>query len=241
MTHEAPLDGVAMQGSLAGGTAPRSRLPQVTFVADLVCPWCYLGFERLQAVAAREPFRLVWHPFLLNPHLPPDGIPRSVYVERKFGAGYAEEAQRRAVRAAATEGLELKLERIRRQPSTVLAHALLLRSGEHLAEAARALYEAFFRDGRDLGSLTVLADVGGRFGIGIDEVRSASARVTAAHDTACRSGINGVPLFLFGEDHAIAGAQPAAATLALLRLERYRLNVAATGAAGAEDQGLQAS
>jgi predicted DsbA family dithiol-disulfide isomerase len=229
LTREAPQEGVAMQRSLAGATAPRSRLPQVTFVADLVCPWCYLGFERLQAVAAREPFRLVWHPFLLNPHLPPDGIPRSVYLERKFGAGYAEEAQRRAVRAAAAEGLELKLDRIRRQPSTVLAHALLLRSGEHLAAAARALYEAFFRDGRDLGSVTVLADIGARFGIGIDEVRSASARVGASHDAACRSGIDGVPLFLFGEDHAIAGAQPPACLEALLQLERYRLSLAEPG------------
>ena len=226
MTREAPQQGAAMQRSLTGGAAPRSRLPQVTFVADLVCPWCYLGFERLQAVAAREPFRLVWHPFLLNPHLPPDGIPRSVYLERKFGAGYAEEAQRRAVRAATAEGLELKLDRIRRQPSTVLAHAFLLRSGEHLAAAARALYEAFFRDGRDLGSVTVLAEIGGRFGIGIDEVRSASARVTAAHDAACRSGIDGVPLFLFGEDHAIAGAQPPACLEAMLQLERYRLALA---------------
>jgi predicted DsbA family dithiol-disulfide isomerase len=111
----------------------------------------------------------------------------------------------------------------------VLAHALLLRSGEHLAAAARALYEAFFRDGRDLGSVTVLAEIGGGFGIGIDEVRSAAARVTAAHDAACRAGIDGVPLFLFGDDHAIAGAQPATCLEALLHLERYRLALAEAG------------
>jgi predicted DsbA family dithiol-disulfide isomerase len=218
-----------MQRSLAGGTAPRSRLPQVTLVADLVCPWCYLGFHRLQAVAAREPFRFVWHPFLLNPQLPTDGVPRSIYLERKFGAGYAEDAQRRAARAAAAEGLDLRLDRIERQPSTVLAHALLLRAGEHLPAAARALYEAFFRDGRDLGSATVLAEIGGRFGIGIDEIRSAAARVRTAHDAACRAGIDGVPLLLFGDDHAIAGAQPPACLEALLHLERYRLALAEEG------------
>jgi predicted DsbA family dithiol-disulfide isomerase len=44
----------------------------------------------------------------------------------------------------------------------------------------------------------------------------------AFHDAACRSGVDGVPVFLFGDDHAIAGAQPPACLEALLHLERYR-------------------
>ena len=42
------------------------------------------------------------------------------------------------------------------------------------------------------------------------------------HASAFQSGISGVPVLVFGEDHVIAGAQPVEAVAALLDLERYR-------------------
>ena len=49
-------------------------VPVVCFIADLVCPWCYIAFMRLQRTVAAAGAAMVWHPFLLNPHVPPRGV-----------------------------------------------------------------------------------------------------------------------------------------------------------------------
>ena len=224
---------------LAPSAAPASSLPVVRLVADLACPWCYVGLHRLLTLAPREPpFRLAWHPFLLNPHLPAGGVPRPLYLERKFGgAAQADAVYRRAAATAAAQGLELRLDRIRVQPDTRLAHAALLDAGARLPELVSALFAAFFRDGSDLGDPEVLAALGRRLGFDVPEPAAAAARVGAMHEAACRAGIDGVPVFVFGEDHVSAGAQPSECLAALLRLERYRVS----GASGAAAQGRQAS
>ncbi len=221
----------------AAAATPASSLPSVRVVADLACPWCYVGLHRLLTLAPREPFRLAWHPFLLNPHLPAGGVPRPLYLERKFGGpAQADAVHRRAAATAAAQGLELRLDRIRVQPDTRLAHAVLLEAGApRLPELALALFAAFFRDGSDLGDPEVLGVLGSRLGFPLPEPEAAAARVAAMHDAACRAGIDGVPVFLFGEDHVIAGAQAAECLEAMLRLERYRVS----GAGNA--QGRQAS
>jgi len=51
----------------------------VDLIADLACPWCYIGLARLDRARAMRPdwpVRLRWWPFLLNPSLPPEGMDR---------------------------------------------------------------------------------------------------------------------------------------------------------------------
>ena len=50
----------------------------IDVVSDVVCPWCYIGKRRLEAALARLretepdlPVEVRWHPFQLNPDLPP--------------------------------------------------------------------------------------------------------------------------------------------------------------------------
>jgi predicted DsbA family dithiol-disulfide isomerase len=202
-------------------------LPQVRLVGDLVCPWCYLAFHRLMRVAEEAPFGFTWHPFLLNPNLPPSGIPRHDYVLRRYGSIHgAEPGQRRAIIAAGEDGLEINPARIEREPSTVLAHGLLLRAGPRLPALARALFEAYFRDGQDIGNPVVLRPLAAQFSL---ELTGASiATVTSMHEAACRAGVEGVPMIIVGDDHVIAGAQPLPALSALLTLERYRIGLTLT-------------
>ncbi len=60
----------------------------IEIVADLVCPWCYLGLVRLQRALAFRPARrprILWRPFLLNPDVPPEGIPLPLYLSAASG------------------------------------------------------------------------------------------------------------------------------------------------------------
>ncbi|MEN0072904.1 MAG: DsbA family oxidoreductase [Paracraurococcus sp.] len=197
---------------------PRTRLP-IEVVFDLVCPWCCLGIRRLRRMLRSRPdvaAELVWRPFLLNPDLAPQGVPRQEYLVRKFGG---EERARRLHGTIAelgrAEGLEFRFDRIRRVPHSLDAHRLVRWSGRFgMADAmVDILFEAYFTEGADIGDATVLAGVAGRLGLDMPAARrflATAAEVEAVHSDnlrAHRLGINGVPCFVVAGRHAIAGAQ----------------------------------
>lgn len=191
---------------------------QVDFVADLACPWCYLGLVRLDRARAMRPEWLVrvrWRPFFLNPHMPPEGMDRATYVRRKFG-GNAKEVYQRIEESGRADGIEFAFERMPRTPNTTLAHRLILFAEEQGAGDAviRALFRALFQEGRDVSRRNVLTAVAAEAGLDSDAVSEflSSERlereVIAAHQQAERAGIHGVPVFIVEREHAITGAQP---------------------------------
>jgi predicted DsbA family dithiol-disulfide isomerase len=191
---------------------------QIDFVADLACPWCYLGLVRLDRARAMRPDRPVrvrWHPFFLNPHLPPEGMDRATYVRRKFGAD-ARQVYRRIEEAGREDGVDFAFARMPRTPNTTLAQRLILFAEEQgrADPVIRALFRALFQDGRDVGRPEVLATIAGEAGLDRDEVNAFLAgdrlerEVIAAHQQADRAGIHGVPVFIVEREHAITGAQP---------------------------------
>jgi predicted DsbA family dithiol-disulfide isomerase len=197
---------------------PKARL-SIEVVHDLVCPWCFLGVRRLMRTMRRRPdilFDLVWRPFLLNPDMPRGGMSRPDYVVRKFGG----EDRARRLYASITEigrgeGVLFRFDRVRRTPSSIDAHRLVRFAARYgRADAmVEALFSAHFTDGRDIGDHSVLVAVAeacgldgaavARFLPSEDETDLVHADNLRAH----RLGINGVPCFVVGGRHAIAGAQ----------------------------------
>jgi predicted DsbA family dithiol-disulfide isomerase len=137
-------------------------------------------------------------------------------VVRKFGG---EERASRLYASIAeigrAEGVLFRFDRIRRTPSSVDAHRLVRwavaygRGGE----VVEALFSAHFTDGRDIGDAQVLAAVAVACGLDGNEALRflySDAEIDAVHAEnlrAHRLGINGVPCFVVGGRHAIAGAQ----------------------------------
>jgi predicted DsbA family dithiol-disulfide isomerase len=191
---------------------------RIDFVADLACPWCFLGLVRLdraRAMRPDSPVRVRWRPFFLNPHMPPERMDRATYVRRKFG-GNAKEVYRRIEDSARADGVEFAFERMPRTPNTTLAHRLILFAEERGAAdpVVRALFRALFQEGRDVGRPEVLAAVAEEAGLEREEVSEflsddrLEREVLAAHQEAERIGIQGVPAFIVDREHAITGAQP---------------------------------
>ncbi len=199
--------------------APAKARLTVEVVHDLVCPWCYLGTRRLLRTLRRRPdllVELVWRPFLLNPDMPRVGMARSDYVVRKFGG---EDRARRLYNSITeigrAEGLQFRFDRVRRTPSSVDAHRLV-RWAARFGRAngvVEALFAAHFADGRDLGEAGVLCAIAASCGLDPNAARAMLAGdaeldgVHADNLRAHRLGINGVPCFVVGGHHAIAGAQ----------------------------------
>ena len=197
---------------------PKARL-SIEIVYDLVCPWCFLGVNRLLRTLHRRPdmlYDLTWQPFLLNPDMPRAGMARPDYIIRKFGG---EERARRLYASISeigrAEGLLFRFDAIRRTPNSLDAHRLVrfaTRFGR-ADTAVAALFSAHFTEGRDIGDLQVLGEIADTNGLdaraaewfltGDEEIDAVHADNLRAH----RLGINGVPCFVIDGAHAIAGAQ----------------------------------
>jgi predicted DsbA family dithiol-disulfide isomerase len=202
----------------------------VDVVSDVVCPWCYIGKHRLEAalreLAGRDAdVRPVvrWHPFQLNPDLPPAGIDRRSYLERKFGGAVrADQIYARVRAAAAQTGLEFHLDAITRQPNTLDAHRLVAwvqaERGDATALVER-LFRAYFVEGRRIGEVDTLAELAGEVGVDVDATRTflASDRlrgvIAQADERARELGITGVPFFIFNGRVALSGAHEPATIL----------------------------
>jgi predicted DsbA family dithiol-disulfide isomerase len=154
-----------------------------------------------------------WLPFQLNPDLPPRGIAREEYIERKFGRGGAHNYSR--VAGVGKEvGIDFAFDAITVQPNTVDAHRLMAYGAKQGREdeVAESLFRAYFLEGADLTDPQKLADVGERAGLdraalesflNSDEDRD---QVLSGDIEARRAGIGGVPFFIFNRSVAVSGA-----------------------------------
>jgi predicted DsbA family dithiol-disulfide isomerase len=202
----------------------------VDLIADLACPWCYLGLVRLdraRAMRPHRPVRLRWRPFFLNPHMPPEGMDRQAYLRTKFGGdATAKRIYERIVASGRADGVEFAFERMTRTPNTLLAHRLILFADQqgHAEAVIRALFQALFVAGRDIGLGEELVEIGTAAGLDPAAVAAFLAgdrcrsEVVAAHRQAERLGVHGVPVFVVDDQHVIAGAQPAEVLVGLLDL-----------------------
>jgi predicted DsbA family dithiol-disulfide isomerase len=192
----------------------------VDFVADVVCPWCYIGFRRLQQTLAMRPgvqpvFR--WRPYQLNPELPEEGVDRKALMAAKFGADPDRMAGMQAALQdqAAEAGLDLKFDQLEKSPNTNAAHRLIVWAeleGKG-PEAAEAVMHAYWTELRDIGDPEVLADIAADLGMDREAVarryREGAGRdfVNQACETAARAGVQGVPFMIFADKVAISGAR----------------------------------
>ena len=192
----------------------------VDVFADIACPWCYIGEANLAAALAARPHLGVerrWRPFQLQPGLPREGTPRDAFFERKFGGAEAMDAAfDHVTRAGRAAGLAFRFDRLAGAPNTTDAHRLVL-LGETYGrafETADALFEGYFADGRDLSDAQDLVAIAEHAGLPGADARALlgdgrfEADVRRSQEVAARSGISGVPLYLFGGQFALSGAQP---------------------------------
>ena len=201
---------------------------KLDILSDPICPWCLIGKTRLDRALEQRPdhpFAIEWHPFQLNPDMPPGGMDRRAYLAAKFGSGEAAaEAYARIDAAARETGIEIDWSRIARTPSTLDAHRLIHWAGIERRQGVvvDALFDAHFREGRDIGDHDVLADIADSAGMDAAATRrllSGDADVDdiRARDAHSRDrGVTGVPTFIVANQHVVPGAQDTALWLQLI-------------------------
>ncbi len=190
--------------------APSRATIKLRVVADYICPWCYIGSARAYRIAQELAIQLEPWPYELLPYLPKEGLPREVALGRHYPEAYL----RRLQDEAASDGLTFQVPL--RVPNTHLAHEAVqfaLEKGRGW-EMHRALYEAYWARGEDIGEAQVLVTIAHRLGLDGRELDEALSQGRYHHVVeekiawAQAQGIAGVPTFLFGDTgFALVGAQ----------------------------------
>lgn len=192
----------------------------VEIVSDIACPWCYLGKRRLDAAAEQLAGTVTltrrWRPFLLDPTVPPGGLPYRAYLTAKFrDPGALDAAHARLAALGAEVGIAYDFAAIERRVDTLDAHRVMLWAGEaEVADAAaEALFQRQFVTPADLSDPAVLAAAAEEAGLDGEEVADWLTtdvdrdRVRAEVAEMQRIGVSGVPFMIFEGKYAISGAQ----------------------------------
>ena len=145
---------------------------------------------------------VAWKAFELRPEGVPLPAPDNPTRRRRWEAS--------VLPMAAERGLVMKLPPV--APRTRLAFQAVELAGDHSRRQAmhRAIFEAFFRDGCDIGRIDVLADVGAAVDLAPALVKTALEagtflnRVLDQEQQARELGVTGVPAMLVGDDSATA-------------------------------------
>ena len=183
--------------------------------SDYVCPFCYLELPVLDALVAEfgSLVQVHWRAFELRPDPVPTLDPAGDYLRTTWArAVYPMAAERR---------LRLVLPPV--QPRSRLAFEATeqARSEGKFDAMHRAIFQAFFEHGLDIGQIDVLVQIGQTAGLAGEALRAAlsdarhTARVLADEQLAEQIGVSGVPIMVLSAADAplqqpvgVSGAQP---------------------------------
>jgi predicted DsbA family dithiol-disulfide isomerase len=192
-----------------------SPVVRVFVWSDYVCPFCYLELPELDRLNDAYGGRVTvdWRAFELRPEPAPTLDPDGEYLHRVWGQSVYPMADQR--------GMVLRLPPV--QPRSRKAHeaAAFARAQGRFDPMHRALFQAFFEEGFDIGRDDVLIDLARSVGLDGDALAEAlrdgrhTAQVLADQEVARRMGLGGVPATILvpdesvgGQTLAVSGAQP---------------------------------
>lgn len=194
---------------------------QVDIVSDVMCPWCIVGFKQLEQALGKVGVGafIRWHPFELNPAMPPEGQNLSAHITEKYGSTRQQSEQNRQhlIQLGQTLGITFNFGPDSRIVNTFNAHQLLgwaqTKGLQHPLKLA--LFAAHFTEGKDVSDPAVLVDVAAVVGLERSEAQEvlhsqSHAAETREHQEFWTSrGISGVPSMVFNGRYMLTGAQGA--------------------------------
>lgn len=192
---------------------------EIDIASDIVCPWCIIGWKQLERALKDTGInaRIRWHPFELNPNMPPEGQNIREHVAEKYGSSAEDSAKARAhiAQLGAQLGFVFGYDETSRIVNTFDAHRLLHWAGTQGVghPLKMALFAAYFTDGRDVSDRAVLVDVARSAGFDAADVEKVLAdglfadEVRAGERFWHDNGVSGVPAMVFQRKHLVTGAQ----------------------------------
>ncbi|RKS53544.1 putative DsbA family dithiol-disulfide isomerase [Gillisia mitskevichiae] len=195
---------------------------KIDIVSDVVCPWCTIGYKRLEKaideMGVQDKIEIEWHPFELNPNMPEEGENVQEHIANKYGASLEDQKRSQEHMTEVGEELGFKFDYFddMRMVNTRDAHILLEYAKENgkQTELKMRLVESFFSERKDVSSKEVLKKALQEVGLNVEEAMgkldSEKARLEIETKEAYwkNLGVNSVPTIVFNMKSAVTGAQP---------------------------------
>jgi len=180
--------------------------------SDYICPFCYIGFLRLERLRRELEVDVDWWFLEIHPDNPAQGRPLS---ELGYPPRHWELLMTNLSRMAREEGVELpeRTFTTNSRQALKLAQAARERQPDAFPALNRELYEAYFLRQRNIGDPAVLEELSDA--CGVERETAAAAREDEHYErvlrenqhSAARLQIGGTPTYVFG-DRVYSGAIP---------------------------------
>tara|TARA_X000000368_G_scaffold148568_1_gene117190 strand:- start:12037 stop:12696 length:660 start_codon:yes stop_codon:yes gene_type:complete len=192
---------------------------KIEIVSDVVCPWCVIGFRNLkQAIEELEnelSFKISWKPYELHPEIPENGYDKELYMQQKFGSNRGNDVYDEIVSIGKDLEFDFNFSKTKRIPNTFLAHRLLWYAEQKNLqnELSEALFYAYFTNGKDVGSIEVLAKIAHEVGLDKSEVTTFLESDNGAKEVenqeldSIERNIGAVPTYIINDQYLIQGGQ----------------------------------
>lgn len=194
----------------------------IEIISDIVCPWCIIGYKRLEKamkeLGVEDKFKIVWHPFELNPNMPSEGQDFIEHIEQKYSMSREQVVS--SVEASKKHFAEINFPldfyEGKRMVNTRSAHILLAFAQEEgkQHELEIALFKANFSDRKNVSDQKTLLDIVKSIGLDpaaalerLDDL-NASKNVQDNEDYWRQKGVSAVPTMIFNQGKVMNGAYP---------------------------------
>ncbi|WP_439135347.1 DsbA family oxidoreductase [Pseudomaricurvus sp.] len=194
---------------------------QIDIVSDIACPWCAIGYARLeQAMKRLTPeyeFNVQWHAFELTPDHSGEGEPILAALVRKYGGTEDKMRANQDQMMQIAKDLGINFEKLQERftCNTFDGHRLVKWADEQdrQTEMKQALFEAYFGRAENVSDHSVLVRCAES--VGLDptqarEVLDSEQYANAVRDdeaTYQQAGVTAVPAFIINQKYLISGAQ----------------------------------
>ena len=201
-----------------------SKKLKIDIVSDVVCPWCAIGYKRLEKaideLGIQDQVEIEWQPFELNPGMPPEGQNITEHITEKYGSTIEQQNESRQNMTDIGEELGFKFDYFddMRMSNTFDAHVLLEYAKDFgkQTELKLRLMTSFFGERKDVSDREVLKQALSEVGLNAEEALSKLDNEEARYEVRNKQGqwknmgVNSVPTIVFNMKSAITGAQPVA-------------------------------
>ena len=197
---------------------------KIDIVSDVVCPWCTIGYKRLEKAISelgiQDQIEIEWQPFELNPLMPAEGQNVTEHLTEKYGSTLEQQNESKQQMTAVGKELNFTFDYFEgmRMVNTFEAHVLLEYAKEFgkQTELKMCLTTAFFSERKDVSDRDILKKALQSVGLNVEEGLLKLDNDEARYEVKSKQGywkdlgINSVPTMVFNETSALNGAQPVA-------------------------------
>jgi len=195
---------------------------RVDIVSDVVCPWCIIGYKRLEKAIveldAQDKIEINWQPFELNPDMPKKGENIIEHMNHKYGMSKEQVQSYQTDRKENGKefGFEYNYYEDMKIVNTRDAHILL----EYASEIGKQhqlhmrLFSAHFSEAKDISDTEVLINEAKSIGmnelelLNILEDSTYKNEIQEKENYWLRRGVSSVPTMIFNGTMLMNGAYP---------------------------------